>query len=248
MRGRVEGHEVSVGARTYVSELCPGSGDALETLESRFGEDAGLRAYIAIDGQVVGGVEYADRLRDDARSVLRDLGTLGYRRIILLSGDHESNVGRIAKEIGLADARADLRPQDKATVIQQLEAEGERVLMIGDGTNDAPAMSTATVGVSLSAHGGGITAEAAGIVVLADALSRIPETIRISRRTMRIVRQSLAMGMGLSAIAMGFALFGLIPPPAGALLQEVIDVATILNALRASRPGAADAGVGVARP
>jgi cation transport ATPase len=100
-------------------------------------------------------------------------------------------------------------------------------------------MSTATVGVSLAAHGGGITAEAAGIVVLADELSRVPDAIRISRRSMRIARQSLRLGLGLSAVAMLFAFWGLIPPPVGALLQELIDVASILNALRASRGEAA---------
>ncbi|HEY7860013.1 MAG TPA: hypothetical protein VIB98_01165, partial [Gemmatimonadaceae bacterium] len=114
-------------------------------------------------------------------------------------------------------------------------AARERVLMVGDGTNDAPAMSSATVGISLAAHGGGITAEAADIVVLADELALIPVMIRIGRRTMRIAHQSLVVGLGLSGVAMVFALFGFIRPPVGALLQEVIDVVSILNALRSSR-------------
>jgi heavy metal translocating P-type ATPase len=234
--GHVEGHEVVVGARTLISDRYPKSSDDLRTLDACFDQDAGLRAFVAIDGEVAGAVEYADHLRDDARAVLRELEALGYRRILLLSGDHEANVRKIADEAGIVDARADLRPQDKAAIIRQLEAEGERVLMIGDGTNDAPAMSTATVGVSLAAHGGGITAEAAGIVVLADELSRVPEAIRISRRTIKVARQSLALGLGLSGVAMLFALLGFIPPPVGALLQELIDVAAILNALRAARP------------
>ncbi|HEY2898702.1 MAG TPA: HAD-IC family P-type ATPase, partial [Gemmatimonadaceae bacterium] len=174
-------------------------------------------------------------LRHDARSVVRELTALGIRRIVLLSGDHEINVREIAQELGIADARADLRPQDKAAIIRQLESEGERVLMIGDGINDAPAMSAATAGISLSAHGGGITAEAAGIVVLADELSLVPVAIRIGRRTMRIVRQSLTIGLGLSGAAMALAATGLISAPAGALLQEAIDVIAILNALRAAR-------------
>jgi heavy metal translocating P-type ATPase len=233
--GNVEGHVVTVGARTLMLDRYPSSAEDLSALDARFHDDVGLRAFIAIDGAVVGAIEYADRLRGDAREVLESLRALGLRKIVLLSGDHEPNVRRVASDLGIAEARADLRPEDKATVIRELEAQGERVLMIGDGTNDAPAMSTATVGVSLAAHGGGITAEAAGIVVLADELSRVPEAIRISRRTMRIARQSLHLGLGLSAIAMLFALLGRIPPPAGALLQELIDIASILNALRASR-------------
>jgi heavy metal translocating P-type ATPase len=236
--GLIDGHEVAVGARAFVRQRYPTSLENLRSLDASFAEDTGLRAYIAVDGEVVGAVEYADRLRTDARSVLRALTALGIKRIILLSGDHDSNVRRVADEVGVEDARADMHPEDKAAIVRQLEAEGERVLMIGDGTNDAPAMSTATVGVSLAAHGGGITAEAAGIVVLADELSRIPESIRISRRTMHIVRQSLALGLGLSGVAMLVALLGFIPPAPGALLQELIDVVAILNALRAARPAA----------
>lgn len=234
--GWVEGHEVTVGARGLVSERYPSSLDALRSLDASFTSEEGLRAYVAIDGAAAGAVQYADRIRDDARTVLRELDELGIRRVILLSGDHESNVRAVAQELGLADARADLRPSDKAAVIRELQAAGERVLMVGDGTNDAPAMSSATVGVSLAAHGGGITAEAAGIVVLADELSRVPEAIRISRRTVGIARQSIAIGLGLSGVAMVFALFGFIQPAAGAVVQELIDIAVILNALRTGRP------------
>ncbi|HXW97109.1 MAG TPA: hypothetical protein VEI47_05935, partial [Gemmatimonadales bacterium] len=102
------------------------------------------------------------------------------------------------------------------------------------GTNDAPALMRATVGVALAAHGGGITAEAADAVLLADDTSRVAEAVAISRRTMAIARQSVWAGLGLSGVAMGFAAFGMIPPTMGAILQEVIDIAVIVNALRAS--------------
>jgi P-type E1-E2 ATPase len=235
VRGHADARRVTVGARSYVAELEPRAARSLDALDARLGGDQGLRAYVAIDGEAAGVIEYADRIRDGLSGVLKELEALGYRRTVLLSGDHTPNVRAVATEVGIREAIGDLLPEGKVDAVKRLEGLGERVLMVGDGTNDAPALSSATVGVALAEHGGGITAEAADVVILVDDLARLPEAVQISRRTVRIARQSIGVGLGLSGVAMLFAAFGFIAPVLGALIQEAIDVAVILNALRTSR-------------
>ena len=179
-------------------------------------------------------VTYADRTRDGLPAFFDELRALGVTRTLLVSGDHEKNVTAVARSLGITEARGDMLPDQKVAVVRELLATGHRVLMTGDGTNDAPALSAATVGIALAAHGGGISAEAADIVLLADDVTRVTTAIRIGRRATAIARQSILAGLGLSAVAMVFAAFGFIPPTVGALLQEAIDVAVIVNALRSS--------------
>ena len=230
--GTVDGHRVVVGARSFVLERTPAG---LATLTAREPSGAGLRAYVAIDGDVSAVIEYADALRPGLRDAFRDLKELGVQRIMLLSGDHTENARMVASAAGIAEVQGDLLPEGKVAVVRELVDRGESVMMVGDGTNDAPALSAATVGVALAGHGGGITAEAADVVILIDDLSRVVEAMRISRRTMSIARQCIVVGLGLSGVAMVAAAFGMVAPTAGALLQEGIDLAVILNALRASR-------------
>ena len=233
VNGIVEGHAITIGAASYAIDRYPAVSAELKTITD---PGAGLRAYVVIDGQLSGIVEYADEVRPGIPELLRALRTLGVTRALLLSGDQYSNVRAVAREIGIREAAGDLLPEQKVNVIRDFVKAGTHVAMIGDGTNDAPALSTATVGIALASQGGGITAEAADVVILVDDLSRVAEAIRISKRTMRIARQSIWFGLGLSAAAAGVAALGGIAPVQGALLQEVIDVAVILNALRASQP------------
>jgi heavy metal translocating P-type ATPase len=230
--GIVEGKSVTVGAASYAIDRYPLVSPALEAVADA-GE--GLRAYVVIDGRLSGIVEYADKIRPGIPELLSRLRTQGVKRALLLSGDQDSNVRVVAKKLGIREAAGDLLPEQKVNVIRDLVKSGDKVAMIGDGTNDAPALSTATVGIALASHGGGITAEAADVVILVDDLSRVGEAIRIGQRTMRIARQSIWFGLGLSAAAAGVAALGGIAPVQGALLQEIIDVAVILNALRTSK-------------
>ncbi len=231
--GIVDGALVRVGSLAWLRETLPAStAHDLDTLD---GSGDGLRAYVSIGDVPAGTIEFADSLRDGLPEFFRDLGSLGVTRTVVLSGDHTDNVAVVAKQLGITDARGDLLPEDKVTVVQEFQEKGEKVAMIGDGTNDAPALSTAEVGIALAGHGGGITAEAADIVLLVDEITRVADAIRASKSTMRIAKQSIGVGLGLSAVGMIFAALGYLSPTMGALGQEVIDVAVILNALRAAR-------------
>jgi heavy metal translocating P-type ATPase len=231
--GQVDGVNVAVGARAFVLSHTDADANDLARLEQR---DATLLAYVAIDGKFAGTIEYADELRPDLPAVLAGLKDWGISRVLLLSGDHAPNARAVAEQVGITEVRGDLRPEDKSSEVRALRDGGATVLMVGDGTNDAPALSSADVGVALAGHGGGITAEAADVIILIDSLARVVDAVAIGHRTMRIARQSIWAGLGLSGVAMLVAAFGYIPPTIGAMLQEGIDVAVIFNALRAAAP------------
>ena len=235
--GSVGAHLVTVGARSFVGERHPEAAAEMAALAARDAEPQALRAWVASDGACAGTITYADELRPGLPGLFASLARAGVTRTLLLSGDAQASAEAVARSAGIPDARGDLLPSGKVAAVRALQAEGEHVMMVGDGTNDAPALSAASVGVVLAAHGGGIAAEAADVVLLADDLALVGSGIAISRRTLRIARQSIWAGLGLSAAAMGFAAAGYVAPTAGAVLQEAIDVAAILNALRAAAPG-----------
>jgi heavy metal translocating P-type ATPase len=230
--GSVEGRRVTVGERSIVSERHPALAAAIAGFTG--GRDGGLRAFVAVGDAGLGVIRYADRLREGLTDLGARLAARGLTRVLLISGDHDDNVQKVARDVGIAEAKGDQLPQDKVAAVKALEAEGRRVLMVGDGTNDAPALAAATVGVALAAHGGGISAEAASVVLLADDVMRVEEAVAIGQRTVRIAKQSIGAGLALSAAGMVVAALGYLPPTAGALVQEAIDVAVIVNALRAA--------------
>jgi P-type E1-E2 ATPase len=246
--GVVNGRFVAVGSPDFVRERVPGIAARLSALET---EASGLRAYVATDGSLGGEehgavpslarIEFADELREELAPMFAELAALGISDAYLFSGDKSENVAKIAREVGITQYEGDLTAEAKVARVAALEARGRRVVMVGDGTNDAPSLTTATVGIALAGHGGGVVAEAADIVLLIDDPRRVPEAVRIGRRSLMIAKQSIFVGLGLSLVGMGFAAAGLLTPIAGALIQEAIDVAVILNALRAAGAGPTDA-------
>lgn len=184
------------------------------------------------DGRFAGSIVVTDPVRTEAAGTIARLRGAGVERILLLSGDDERTVARVAAELAVDEFRSGCRPAEK---VAALHAVRERpVIMVGDGVNDAPALAAADVGVAMGARGSTAAGEAADVVVLLDDLSRVADAIEIGRRTTRIALQSIAVGIGLSTVLMLIATTGVVPAVAGALLQEAVDVATILGALRAA--------------
>jgi heavy metal translocating P-type ATPase len=236
--GRVHDEEVAVGSpaflRAHFEARTPAFAARLDAMEQ---EATGLRAYVATSRGALARIEFADELRPELAPMFRELESLGLHNAMLLSGDKTANVKAIADAVGITQYEGDLSAEEKVMRIAALEKRGIRVLMVGDGTNDAPSLTAATVGVALAGHGGGVVAEAADVVLLIDDPSRVPEAVRIGRRALMIARQSIGVGLGLSLVGMVIAAAGQLTPVAGALAQEAIDVAVILNALRAATGG-----------
>ena len=176
----------------------------------------------------------SDELRTGTESMLHELRALGIDRIVLATGDRHEVAETVAAGLSIDLVRADLTPDQKILVVLAERKYGP-VMMIGDGVNDAPALAAADIGLAMGAKGAAASAEAADVVLLVDQLDRVLPAIRIARRSRFIALQSVIAGMGLSILAMVAAAFGYLPPVEGALLQEVIDVAVIFNALRALR-------------
>jgi len=229
--GRVDGRRVAVGGLRFVAGRVARS-DASPLPHDR--PPGALAVAVGIDGRLSGVLILADELRAGTEAMLSELRALGIERIVLATGDRQEVARFVATGLSLDLVRSELMPDQKILVVLAERKNGP-VMMIGDGVNDAPALAAADVGVAMGAKGAAASAQAADVVLLVDQLDRILPAIRIARRSRLIALQSVIAGIGLSALAMVAASFGLLVPAEGAVIQEVIDVAVILNALRALR-------------
>jgi len=229
IEGQVEHHHVIVGNNDYVRRKLK-----QHSLKVPAAAPGSVVVAVAIDGHLAGHVILADALREDAGRSLARLRQAGIRRVVLASGDSHHVVEKIASHLDINEMHAELHPADKVGIVLAERKRGV-VLMAGDGVNDAPALAAADVGISMGARGSPAAAEAADAVLLVDDLERIGEAVEIARRSRSIALQSVFIGLGLSLAAMVGAAFGYVKVVEGALLQEVIDVAVIANALRALR-------------
>lgn len=229
LRGTVAGHDLQVTSRHW-AELRGIAG--ANHLPAAAG---GLECVVVIDGAYAAVFRFRDAPRADSRSFVRHLGPVHrFARVMILSGDRESEVRYLANEVGISDVRAEQTPEEKLGIVRS-ETATARTLYVGDGINDAPAMLAATVGIAIGQRSD-VTTEAASVVIMDSSLTKVDEFMHISRRMRTIALESAVGGMGLSFVGMVIAAAGHLSPVAGALSQEVIDVFAVLNALRAAWP------------
>jgi len=229
LRGTVSAHQVQITSRgRIIEQKVPGA----ENLPPTAG---GLECMVVIDGKFAAAFRLRDAPRAEGPSFIQHLGPKHQlQRIMIVSGDRESEVRYLAEQVGITEIQAQKSPEEKLAIVRA-ETRRAKTLYVGDGINDAPAMMAATVGMAIGQNSD-VTAEAAGVVVMDNDLRKVDEFMHISRRMRSIALQSGIGGMILSLVGMAFAVTGHLSPVAGAISQEVIDVLAVLNALRAALP------------
>jgi len=228
--GQVEGRAVSLGRSTFVGNGTAGSIDTTAPAH-----DGAVEMAVGIDGRMVAVLTMSDPLRHDSAETIRRLRSLGITRVLLVTGDGDAVARRIAAPLAIDEVAAEVSPEGKLEIVAR-ETAAAPTLMLGDGINDAAALAGASVGVAMGSRGSAAAAEAADVVLLVDRVDRVPDAVAIAQETRAIAQQSVLIGMGLSIVGMIAAAGGYLPPLAGALVQEAIDVAVVLNALRALGP------------
>ncbi|MCE0508188.1 cadmium-translocating P-type ATPase [Microbacterium sp. KKR3/1] len=221
---RIGGRVVVVGKPAYVSSHAP------DTVRATL-DVSQAAAYVCVDGRFAGVLVLADHPRPEAGSVVSWLRGNSVDRIVMLTGDVGPTAESVAHQVGISEVHAELLPPEKVRLAAELHPRP--VMMVGDGVNDAPVLAAADIGIAMGAKGATAAGDAADVVILVDSLAKVVDALSIGRHTLRVALTAIWIGIGLSVGLMLVAMTGVIPAVAGALVQELVDLATILYALRA---------------
>jgi Cd2+/Zn2+-exporting ATPase len=235
VRAIYEGHEIGVGTNELMVDMDVEVPDAAQSHLNTLRADGKTAVLVAVDGLVIGVLGIADRLRPDAAEMLRQLREAGLREVVMLTGDDARTAQAIAAETGLTRVHADLLPEDKLSIIRQLQKDGHVVAMVGDGINDAPALAAADIGMAMGAAGTDVAIETADIALMTDTLLKIPEAIRLSKATLRNIRQNVVIALLTVTLLLAGVLLGEVHMAGGMLVHEASVMIVILNGMRLLR-------------
>ena len=233
--GVVEHRALVLGTRRLLGEHGAAISPEVERKATELEAEGKTVVLLAREGEIIGLIAASDTLRPGVAAAVAELRSLGLGRVVVLTGDNERAALAIARQAGITAVAANLLPEDKIATVRRLQAEGRRVAMIGDGINDAPALTQADVGIAMGLAGTDIALEAADVALLRDDWTQVPEAVRLGRRTYGVIRQNIVFGIAFNVLVMGLASTGLIGPAIAAASQAVPDVAVALNASRLLR-------------
>ncbi|MDO4936536.1 MAG: heavy metal translocating P-type ATPase [Sutterellaceae bacterium] len=227
----VDGKKVVIGSRHFIADDEGVDCSAAVPHVERLAKEGKSILYMACGSRLIGILGIIDPLREEAADVIAQLKDRGIKRVVMLTGDDEKTAAAVAARLGLTEYRAQVLPTDKAMYVQQLKDQGCKVLMIGDGINDSPALSVADVGATLR-EGSAIAQEVADVVLTRNSLNELPKAIDLGRATMSRIHQNFTVSVGLNSVFMGGGLFGFIQPALGAVLHNLTTIGVCLNAMR----------------
>ena len=239
VEGYINGKHIMVGSPTFIesksnsnTNITNKNDNLLKTIND-IQKQGKTVALCNINGTNAGLIIFSDKIREGVVEMIKNLKKAEIKQTIMLTGDSVDNAKFIASQAAIDNYKYNLLPEDKVNEVKKIKEKFKNIVMVGDGINDAPALTTATTGIAMGAKGTAISAEAADVVLLVDDVTKVSDIIQVSKRTIKIAKQSILVGIGISFLLMIIASFGLIPPSIGALFQEALDIAVILNALRA---------------
>jgi Cd2+/Zn2+-exporting ATPase len=233
---QVSGRQVAVGRRDFVAELGGQEPDPLEMTQIELLEkEARTVVFISSNG-VSGALAIEDQVRAEARPAIEQLQDLGTTRTVMMTGDNPTVARKVAEAVGVDEWHSEVMPEEKVAILREMMLGGERVAMVGDGVNDAPALAAATIGVAMGASGTDAALETADLVLVRDELMLLPYAVRLSRKAQRIVRQNLAFACAVIAILVVVNLLHGLALPVGVIGHEGSTILVVLNGLRLLRP------------
>jgi heavy metal translocating P-type ATPase len=231
--GTIATTRYTLGKKSLISKLIGGNvPNEVEDTYKAVSSNGSIVIFLANESKVLGAIVFQDTLRSDAAHLFKKLSREGIKKSVLLTGDKEERAKSIGETLHLKDVISECLPEDKLKYVKKYQKNKTVVVMVGDGINDAPALAKADVGIALGIHGQTASSDVADIVILSPSVSKTYDVLHIAKKTVYLAKEGIFIGIGASTVAMIFAAFGYIPPLEGTILQEAIDVAVILNALR----------------